>query len=457
VKRIHLFTVAGIPVEMRPEFLLVVAVLGLGDEGYALVWWIAVVTVSVVVHEFGHALAFRAFGHSSRIELTAYGGLTHGLQGNDPLPTWASVCVSIAGPVAGLVVVGAPALAVLATADLDPTAVARLDVVVWVAVGWGALNLLPLMPLDGGNATAAVLTHFWGHRGTMGARALSVAVASALGAIAWQRGFLYAAIICAYVVGDNVLVLHRMRDDHLTSALREAALLAADGHLSEGRTAAAAVGRRAHTKRMRWRATALEAWIALALGDRVAARSLVGSLPERHDHAILRTIVVPDPRSGSPDLEALVRALRDPNGRIPVSLVGVVIDDLGLTDTVADRLLIDDDQASGRALSVIAFDLHRMGRFEASARVGSRLATLGAAVGSRAIAAYNVACSLAQAGDLDGADSWLATSVEWGFSDDDAMAGDDDLAPLRSRPAYTASVERLRALRSLPPPPASLG
>ena len=80
------FELAGIRVRVSPWFWLASALLGFGvcqsfaggDQraliGY-LILWAGVVLVSILIHEMGHALAFRLFGQSAHIVIYHFGGL----------------------------------------------------------------------------------------------------------------------------------------------------------------------------------------------------------------------------------------------------------------------------------------------------------------------------------------------------------------------------------------------
>jgi stage IV sporulation protein FB len=180
------FTLAGFPVRVHPLFWLIAVLLGYssGDIVQILVW-VVVVFISILVHELGHALAFRRYGLSSQIVLHFAGGLTI------PESTywgsrWATVAlgpnqnifISLAGPGAGflfaaLVIAGVilsggsiittrllgfipmPGFAVLPFGGnlLNMFVTALL----WVNIFWGVINLLPVYPLDGGNVTRNVL------------------------------------------------------------------------------------------------------------------------------------------------------------------------------------------------------------------------------------------------------------------------------------------------------------
>jgi stage IV sporulation protein FB len=69
--------IAGFPVRIEATFFLLAAILGQGRSGELILAWIAVVFVSILVHELGHAFSLRAFGDTPRITLHAFGGLTH--------------------------------------------------------------------------------------------------------------------------------------------------------------------------------------------------------------------------------------------------------------------------------------------------------------------------------------------------------------------------------------------
>ncbi|HSO11633.1 MAG TPA: hypothetical protein VLT51_04610, partial [Anaerolineales bacterium] len=84
------FSIAGIPVRVHPLFWLIALLLGSSGALVEIPIWILVVFVSILVHELGHALAFRRYGIQSHIVLHAMGGLT--IPESTPWGTgWASV------------------------------------------------------------------------------------------------------------------------------------------------------------------------------------------------------------------------------------------------------------------------------------------------------------------------------------------------------------------------------
>ena len=102
------FRFLGFPVRVHPWFWIATLLLNgdgllrLGPE-YLLIW-IVVVFVSILVHELGHALAFRRFGADADIVLYAFGGLA--IPTNSIAGRGRRILVSLAGPIAGFVLFG---------------------------------------------------------------------------------------------------------------------------------------------------------------------------------------------------------------------------------------------------------------------------------------------------------------------------------------------------------------
>ncbi|MGZ6099268.1 MAG: site-2 protease family protein, partial [Myxococcaceae bacterium] len=102
------FRLGSIPVLVHPGHLLFALALGLsavsGSQPLApaavVVIWVALVFVSVLLHELGHALAFRAFGYRSSIQLLMFGGVTTP-ETDQPLPWGKDVVTTLAGPIFG--------------------------------------------------------------------------------------------------------------------------------------------------------------------------------------------------------------------------------------------------------------------------------------------------------------------------------------------------------------------
>ena len=68
-----------IPVTIYPTFWIVAALIGYVNSfsWMGTLIWMVIIFISVLFHEFGHALTSVLFGKNPRIELVAWGGLTY--------------------------------------------------------------------------------------------------------------------------------------------------------------------------------------------------------------------------------------------------------------------------------------------------------------------------------------------------------------------------------------------
>lgn len=205
------FRIGDIPVRVHPYFWLSVVILGLGGAGKdlpeqirRLPLWLAVVFVSILIHELGHILMGRWFGARGHILLTGFCGLAIGAS---DLPRRSQrVLVSLAGPFAGFLFAGlvaavawarypgatAAALHQILFLPIDqgfdlpapPEWVAdAIFYLLWINILWGAVNLLPIWPLDGGHVCREACQHF---RGQEGMRiSLVISFAAAVGLAVW--------------------------------------------------------------------------------------------------------------------------------------------------------------------------------------------------------------------------------------------------------------------------------
>lgn len=135
--------------ESSHRLLLITGVLFLGLGGLSWGWKaVVVLAVAIALHEIGHVIAMRMFGYKNvrMLFVPLFGGLATG----EPreLDATRNALVALAGPVFGLL-----------TAVLAGVLAIYLDRPPWlVQFAWGALilnafNLIPLVPLDGGQFT----------------------------------------------------------------------------------------------------------------------------------------------------------------------------------------------------------------------------------------------------------------------------------------------------------------
>lgn len=216
----------SIPLRIEGRFLLMALLLGLNERDPArLAIWVVIVVVSVVVHELGHALVGKAFGLSPSIALHGMGGATMFEGGRTEMSTAKSIAISVAGPFAGFLF--ALVLYGIGRAGVHPEhPLARhaASVFFWVNVAWGIFNLLPMLPLDGGNVLRSVLRAFSRTHGEKIARVVSIVIAAGIGlwAVRGQQWWiLYLGVLYGF---QNVQALRtddRLRvDETLAEAIK---------------------------------------------------------------------------------------------------------------------------------------------------------------------------------------------------------------------------------------------
>jgi Zn-dependent protease len=213
------FRLLGIPVRIHLWFWFMALWLWTLDrgEGWAgLLVWVAVVLQGILMHELGHALAGRAFGRTPRIELVALGGITWWEQA-EPMSPGRNLVVSAAGPAVGIFV-GSLSLVLMDVLQIPDPSLGRylFRSLVWVNLGWGLLNLLPIMPLDGGNIVAALFDFAAPSRGRLFASYVSFAVIGLLFAATVAVG-MYPATILLLLLGFSTYQVFRAERERSTA------------------------------------------------------------------------------------------------------------------------------------------------------------------------------------------------------------------------------------------------
>jgi membrane-associated protease RseP (regulator of RpoE activity) len=194
------FRLLDIPVRIHPLFWLVTLLMGWREGNLPAIFiWVVCVTVSILVHEFGHGLMARQFNGSPSIVLWGLGGLCFSQGERTP---GQRLAVLIAGPGAGFLLLGlvflvfslvfkvtlAEHISVIAyqlgiSTDTDfrrvVSALMKISPIsleagpeqarpslffvayenlVFINFAWNLINLLPIYPLDGGQITQVLLT-----------------------------------------------------------------------------------------------------------------------------------------------------------------------------------------------------------------------------------------------------------------------------------------------------------
>lgn len=155
------FNLFGIPVTIQPFFWITLALIGgaLGidsKEGLIyILFFLAAGFVSILVHELGHALLAVKFGARTEIVLQAFGG--YAAYTGARMTRGQSAMITAGGPLLQMVLGALAWWALQSLTVLPPNAKLFLLVLVIISFFWAILNLLPVLPLDGGRLVEAAL------------------------------------------------------------------------------------------------------------------------------------------------------------------------------------------------------------------------------------------------------------------------------------------------------------
>ena len=198
----------GFPLRIDPFFFVTAWLIGGRQEPQWMLIWVALVFTGVLAHELGHAFAGRKLGMEPWIQLMAFGGMT-GWQRPRQLTSGQQIMISAAGPAVGIVIGGTILVAGIGgvLGGMPPDLLRVLDMAVWVNLGWGLLNLLPILPMDGGHIASAVAEMAAGRNGRLAARGMSVILCVVIGLWALLAGQWWILILCVVFTLANAQAL----------------------------------------------------------------------------------------------------------------------------------------------------------------------------------------------------------------------------------------------------------
>ena len=177
----------GIPVRVHPTFWLF-------SWGFSyfyrpapnLPWqyvflFIGVMFFAVLWHEMGHALTGQLFGYRGQIVLFGMGGAAVGEY--DQARRWQRILIALSGPAAGFTLWYLTSLFKfdllprIDPAKRYPALTRGVDLMLFETFLWNTMNLLPVLPLDGGQVLRESVTGIFRKKGYILALLLSIAFA----------------------------------------------------------------------------------------------------------------------------------------------------------------------------------------------------------------------------------------------------------------------------------------
>lgn len=172
-----MFRLLGFDVHVRTGFILFTGLIVFIYQDAFGLWLAGAIAVLTLLHELGHAVAARAAGCEASISLDFLAGYTS-FRPSRPLSRKQRATISIAGPFTQIAI----SLVILLAMGVNPVSfdsIGQTDAsaaIWWAGPAIGALNLIPVLPLDGGHLAMTGLETFVGDRAFRVMAVTSIAV-----------------------------------------------------------------------------------------------------------------------------------------------------------------------------------------------------------------------------------------------------------------------------------------
>ncbi len=238
------FRLFGFPVRVHPFFWVVSLVMVIRGESTPpaeVLTWIVAVFISILIHELGHTFMQRHFGGEPRIVLHGMGGLA--ICGDCDRSPRSQILIALAGPFAGFAF--AAVLALIMALAGNPLGVYAdgnfpmfeakpeglrffglwllwesfssthtneiLKDLLFINIMWGAINLLPIYPLDGGQVSREVCQLSDPRRGMILSLQISMIAGIAMAIVGLSWGDLLIVILFGYLAYSSYKTLEAYR------------------------------------------------------------------------------------------------------------------------------------------------------------------------------------------------------------------------------------------------------
>ena len=444
------FSLLGIPVALHPSFFIICVLLAgprsyESDELLRVTLFVLVVFISILWHELGHALAARSIGQKPSIELAMLGGLTRWHPDRQPTPGQ-RLFVSLAGPGAGFLLGGLVFLIDLLVGPVTGVAGQLVLYGKFVNLLWGALNLLPMLPFDGGHATNAVIDSFTGGRGAKATRYISICVSAICCALAlWSRWY-WAAFLAGAAGMSTWQALRNEtaegRDEPLWQRLDRAWQARSKGALEPSMKEITEVYHAAQSDSLRRAAAEQLAWGYILIGEPESAEEQLRLIPPGYEPSLaLRGVIMLEQGNVDEALKLLEKAYAEEQDAPSLyALIEALVTTRDLDR--AKKLLLEEtkEEITSRGLFfTVESALFSSERYQDAAEVAGEAFRRY----ENPDDAYNLACSYSRLGLIDEALVSLELAVDAGYSDIEHIEADEDLALLKGEAGYQKMVKRM--------------
>ncbi|MEO6652302.1 MAG: site-2 protease family protein [Ilumatobacteraceae bacterium] len=203
-----MFRLLGFDVHVRTGFIMFTGLIIVLYRDAFGVWLAASIAVLTLLHELGHAVAARRAGCQASISLDFLAGYTS-FRSERTLGRAQRAMISLAGPLTQITI----SIAVLVALGVNPLSldsVGRSDATAaiwWAGPAIGVLNLIPVLPLDGGHLAQTGLESLVGPRAHRIMAITSVTVTVAGAAFLYLTGRTGFVIFIAFLLINQLQIL----------------------------------------------------------------------------------------------------------------------------------------------------------------------------------------------------------------------------------------------------------
>ncbi|MGA1826319.1 MAG: TPR end-of-group domain-containing protein [bacterium] len=393
----------------------------------------------------------RAFGYSPRIELCHMGGLTYWGDTPSPSPLEKTI-VSLAGPVFGLFMGGVVWYTRSIFLYISGTyGYILFRNLLWVNVGWGALNLLPMLPLDGGGFMEAIFHALTQRSNNPSVYRLSIVISAITTGLALYINWKWAAFIAAYCGFLSYQHLqhesNQKEDEILRPRLTQLWKDLQNNHAEHVVKECEKLIVLAKSDAFRASIVELSAWGYLKMGQVEPANEMIARMPKSyHPSQSLQGRLLFQAGYAREAIPYLQQAFQNHVTGFTIFELSQAFFEIGEYDK-ATSIFLDNrscEYPKREYIQYMSYKLFRAHYFHHAMDLSMFSFTLFHCAND----AYNVACACSRLNRPEDALVWLKTAIKAGYKDLEHIEADDDLKPIRVLSEYIDIISNLRASKS---------
>ncbi|MGI2257451.1 hypothetical protein ACRRVD_02730 [Candidatus Cardinium hertigii] len=193
------FLKISVSIDLSYWIFLLLVISRIDSHYIEILLWSSVFTLSILVHEYGHALAALFFDAAPNIVLQAFGGTTCFNAAH--LTCKQKFLITLAGPLfQGLLTLTAY---LLLEFNIFNSYLLKylLCITMYLNSRWLLLNLIPIAPLDGGWLLRYILENFFGYKGYLASIIIGLVAAAIAIPLLYLKGYHWFFIMQLFIAG----------------------------------------------------------------------------------------------------------------------------------------------------------------------------------------------------------------------------------------------------------------